>query len=97
MCLPHVLETGRGSAAALSIIYIEICTRMGLQISAAVLEEGRHCVVWPTHKPLQLASGEDVVVDVYSGGALYRLKEVRCFSSSLFLRMSCPFLKPLSG
>ena len=64
-----------GSPAALAILFIEVCRRLGLAMSCALLDDMRYGILWPTDAPLLIA-GEEVVVDVYSGGALYLLKEV---------------------
>jgi hypothetical protein len=41
--MSSVMERGVGSSAALSILYTEICARIGLEMAARPLEEGR-CV-----------------------------------------------------
>lgn len=76
--LPHVIEQGGGAPAVLTILYLEICARIGLSMKATLLEEGRYTVLWPEHEPLQIA-GEEVVIDVFSEGALFLLSEVLAF------------------
>lgn len=76
--LPHVIEQGGGAPAVLTILYLEICARIGLSMKATLLEEGRYAVLWPEHEPLQIA-GEEVVIDVFSEGALFLLSEVLAF------------------
>ena len=62
----------------LTILYMEVCARIGLPLRAAVLEEGRYTVLWPKCQPLSLA-GQEVVIDVYSQGSLFLLSEVSPF------------------
>lgn len=77
--LPHhhmihrVLEDGEGSPVVLGTIYMEVCRRAGLPMSACVLED--YLVVFPTHEPLGPPDCP-MVVDVYSGGELMRMDEV---------------------
>ncbi len=73
--LPHVIEQGGGAPAVLTILYLEVCARLGLPMRATLLEEGRYAVLWPEHEALRIA-GEEVVVDVFSEGALFLLNEV---------------------
>lgn len=65
-------------------MYMEVCQRLGMPMSAALLE-GRHCLLWPSRVPLR-AGEEDVVVDAYSNGEIYLLKEVHAFPPTLL----CP-------
>lgn len=74
--LSAVLERGTGGSAALAILYMEVCERMGLRMAARPLEGGRHFVLWPTDAPLR-SCGQRFVVDSYSQGALFLLDEVR--------------------
>lgn len=73
--LPHVIEQGGGAPAVLTILYLEVCARIGLPMKAALLEEGRYAVLWPEPDHLRIA-GEEVVIDVFSEGALFLLSEV---------------------
>lgn len=73
--LPHVMERGGGSPIALSILYLEVCCRVGLPMHAKILEGGRYAVLWPKDAPLWMA-GEEVVIDVFSAGSLFLLSEV---------------------
>jgi len=61
--LPHVMERGGGSPLALTILYLEVCSRVGLPMHASILEEGRYSVLWPKEVPLLLA-GEEVDIMV---------------------------------
>jgi hypothetical protein len=70
-----VLERGSGGSAALAILYMEVCARMGLRMAAQPLEGGRYFVLWPTDAPLA-SCGQRFVVDAYSQGALFLLDEV---------------------
>ncbi|GAB4815795.1 hypothetical protein N2152v2_002841 [Parachlorella kessleri] len=75
--LSSVLERGRGSPAALAIMYREVCARLGLPMHAAVLEGGGYLVLWPADAAVHLtAAGERLVVDPFAGGALYSMEEV---------------------
>lgn len=69
------MERGGGSPIALSILYLEVCSRVGLPMHAKILEGGRYAVLWPKDAPLQVA-GKDVVIDVFSAGSLFLLDEV---------------------
>ncbi|BDA45434.1 probable UPF0162 protein XF_1494 at C-terminar half [Coccomyxa sp. Obi] len=73
--LSAVLERGTGGSAALAILYMEVCERMGLRMAAQPLEGGRYFVLWPTDAPLR-SCGQRFVVDAYSKGALFLLDEV---------------------
>ena len=57
-------------------------------MSCALLDDMRYGILWPTDAPL-LISGEEVVVDVYSGGALYLLREVRAILAACDPYLSC--------
>ncbi len=70
-----MLERGSGSAAALAILYMEVCQRMGLHMAARLLDSGRYVVLWPTDAPLRTC-GQQFVVDAYSQGELFLLAEV---------------------
>eukprot|EP00878_Enallax_costatus_P017633 GHUV01018527.1.p1 GENE.GHUV01018527.1~~GHUV01018527.1.p1 ORF type:complete len:426 (+),score=190.14 GHUV01018527.1:1236-2513(+) len=77
--LSAVLESGPGSCAALTVLYLEVCSRLGLSLGFKVLDEGRYCLVWPRsgeQQQLLMAAGEACVVDVYGKGALLTVKEV---------------------
>lgn len=77
--LSSVLERGSGSCAALCVLYLSVCQRLGLEMSARVLRDERgtnYCVAWPTAQPIQ-AGGVRCVVDVYGRGALLTVNEVR--------------------
>lgn len=71
-----MLEQGGGAPAVLTILYLEVCSRIGLPLQATILEQGHYAVLWPKNKPLLLA-GQEVVIDVYSEGALFLMAEVR--------------------
>ena len=86
--LPHVIEQGGGAPAVLTILYMEICARVGIPMKAALLEEGRYAVLWPEHEPLCIA-GEEVVIDVYSEGALFLLSEVHPLLKLWHLHEAC--------
>lgn len=73
--LSQVLERGSGSAAALAILYMEVCERVGLPMGARLLDGGRYVVLWPTGAPLRTC-GQHFVVDAYSQGELFLLDEV---------------------
>ncbi len=76
--LSSVLEGGRGSCVALSLLYLAVCARLGLELAVRVLrDEGGsyYCVAWPAGAPLQ-AGGVRCVVDVYGRGALLTVDEV---------------------
>ena len=73
--LSQVLERGSGSAAALAILYMEVCQRMGLPMAARLLDGGRYVVLWPTDAPLRTC-GQQFVVDAYSQGEPFLLAEV---------------------
>ena len=70
-----MLERGSGSTAALAILYMEVCQRMGLDMAARLLDGGRYVVLWPTDAPLRTC-GQQFVVDAYQQGELYLLNEV---------------------
>ena len=76
-----MLERGTGCSAALSILYLEVCARLGYQLQARVLDDRRYVVLAP---PQQAGHGASVseqtqgfVVDAYGGGDLLRVEEVR--------------------
>eukprot|EP00882_Tetradesmus_deserticola_P011815 GHRQ01012506.1.p1 GENE.GHRQ01012506.1~~GHRQ01012506.1.p1 ORF type:complete len:401 (+),score=198.88 GHRQ01012506.1:357-1559(+) len=77
--LAAVLESGPGSCAALTVLYLEVCSRLDLDLGFKVLEGGRYCLAWPKgqgeqQRPLS-AAGEACVLDVYGKGALLTVKE----------------------
>eukprot|EP00198_Chlamydomonas_reinhardtii_P000982 XP_001690317.1 predicted protein [Chlamydomonas reinhardtii] len=73
--LAAVLEGGVGASAALSILYLEVCERLGFPLAARPLEDGRYFVVWPLEAPLT-ADGQRFLVDPYGRGGLLLLQEV---------------------
>ncbi|KAK9821466.1 hypothetical protein WJX81_006037 [Elliptochloris bilobata] len=73
--LSQVLERGSGCPAALAVLHMELCRRLGLPLAAAILDEGRYVVLWPEATPLA-ACGQRVVIDPYCGGDLLLLSEV---------------------
>ncbi|KAF8058126.1 hypothetical protein HT031_005786 [Scenedesmus sp. PABB004] len=78
--LSSVLEGGRGSCAALPILHLEVCARVGLAMGFKVLDGGRYTLVWPRDETsgggsLLSAGGEACLVDPYGGGALITVKE----------------------
>lgn len=50
--------------------------RVGVPMAAQLLEEGRYLVVWPLEQPL-VAAGCSFAIDVYGGGDLLRVEDVR--------------------
>ncbi|KAK9829669.1 hypothetical protein WJX72_007262 [[Myrmecia] bisecta] len=73
--LSSVLERGRGSPAALTILYMEVCQRLGLPMAAQPLENGKHFVLWPRAHRLR-AAGKEFVVDANSEGSLFAVDEI---------------------
>ncbi|WIA13413.1 hypothetical protein OEZ85_006993 [Tetradesmus obliquus] len=77
--LATVLESGPGSCAALTVLYLEVCSRLDLPLGFKVLEGGRYCLAWPRGEEGQqhplTAAGEACVLDVYGKGALLTVKE----------------------
>ncbi|EFJ46581.1 hypothetical protein VOLCADRAFT_93041 [Volvox carteri f. nagariensis] len=73
--LSSVLERGVGASAALSILYLEVCDRLGFPLAARPLEDGRYFVLWPVDAPLT-ADGQRFLVDPYGRGGLLLLDEV---------------------
>lgn len=74
-----MLETGSGSSAALSLLYQEVSSRLGLPLHAQPLEGGRYLVLWPAaaeQQALLAVSGRRFLVDPYGAGALLALDEV---------------------
>eukprot|EP00798_Chlamydomonas_sp_ICE-L_P006891 gene6891-30867_t len=63
-----VLETGVGCSASLSLLYLEICKRLGIPMSAQALEDGNHTALCDE-------SGLPLVVDPYGCGDLLPLSE----------------------
>lgn len=39
--LSSVMELGMGGSAALSVLYMEVCARLGMHLAARPLEDGR--------------------------------------------------------
>ena len=68
------MERGDGSSAVLTILYLEICGRIGLPMEP-ILCEGNYGLLRHRDSALRLG-GEEVVVDCYSHGALFLLREV---------------------
>lgn len=85
--LSQVLERGSGSAAALAILYMEVCQRIGLPMAARLLDGGRYVVLWPTGAPLRTC-GQQFVVDAYSQGELFLLAEVGCPASHVQIALT---------
>ncbi|GFR44414.1 hypothetical protein Agub_g5647, partial [Astrephomene gubernaculifera] len=73
--LSSVLEGGVGASAALSILYLEVCERLGFPLAARPLEEGRYFVLWPRDVSLT-ANGQRFLVDPYGRGGLLLAEEV---------------------
>ncbi|KAG1681119.1 hypothetical protein FOA52_015561 [Chlamydomonas sp. UWO 241] len=73
--LSNVMESGKGGSAALSILYLEVCARLGLTMLAKPLEGGRYFVLWPASSELRVG-GERLVVDPYGGGGMLMASEV---------------------
>ncbi|GIL57243.1 hypothetical protein Vafri_12501 [Volvox africanus] len=73
--LAAVMERGVGASAALSILYLEVCERLGFPLAARPLEDGRYFVLWPLDAPLT-ADGQRFLVDPYGRGGLLLLEEV---------------------
>ncbi|GLI67606.1 hypothetical protein VaNZ11_011851 [Volvox africanus] len=73
--LAAVMERGVGASAALSILYLEVCERLGFPLAARPLEDGRYFVLWPVDAPLT-ADGQRFLVDPYGRGGLLLLEEV---------------------
>ncbi|GAX76036.1 hypothetical protein CEUSTIGMA_g3479.t1 [Chlamydomonas eustigma] len=73
--LSSVMESGFGSSATLSFLYMEVCKRAGLSMEARALEDGRYLVLWPKNQELTV-NGKRFVVDPYGGGALLLEDEV---------------------
>ncbi|KAG2501503.1 hypothetical protein HYH03_000011 [Edaphochlamys debaryana] len=73
--LAAVLEGGVGASAALSILYLEVCERLGFPLAARPLEDGRYFVLWPLEAPLT-ADGQRFLVDPYGRGGLLLMDEV---------------------
>lgn len=69
------MESGVGSPAALCILYMDVCRRLGLPLAGRPVEEGRYFLAWPQAAPLTVG-GEAFVVDPYGGGALMAAAEV---------------------
>ena len=92
--LSAVLERGTGGSAALAILYMEVCERMGLRMAAQPLEGGRYFVLWPTDAPLR-SCGQRFVVDAYSEGALFLLDEACVLFSTNTSTEVAPDLQPL--
>jgi Transglutaminase-like superfamily len=72
-----VLERGTGTPAAITILYMEICRRLGFPLAARQLEGGKHFVLWPEHAVLGV-EGLEYCIDAYSGGGLLHFREVSC-------------------
>lgn len=69
--LPGVLSSGCGSAIVLSIIYIEVCRRLGLTIVGSRV--GEDFLIWPqTENPRELFKVRD------SGHSLFAIINGRC-------------------
>lgn len=75
--LSSVMETGVGCSAALSILYMEVCSRLGLPLCARPLEDGRYWLLWPERQELSAPGGQRLVLDAYGCGSVLRLEEVR--------------------
>ena len=73
--LHRVLEQGTGCPAALAILYMEVCARLGLPLSARILEHGRYLVLWPMQQAYAV-DGQQVVIDAYSQGVPVLADEV---------------------
>ena len=80
------MEHGGGAPAVLTILYTEVCSRLGLPLEATILEKGHYAVLWPKEGPLLLA-GQEVVIDVYSEGALFLVSEVCITPAPMLLRL----------
>lgn len=65
--LHRVLESGSGCPAALAILYMEVCARLGLPLGARVLDQGRYLVLWPIQADYSV-NGQPCVIDAYSQG-----------------------------
>lgn len=69
-----LLGTGSGSPAALAVLYIEVAERTGLTLKPCLVEGGMYVLLKP--EGIQLSAlGQEFVLDPYSGGALFSLKE----------------------
>ncbi|KAL8172293.1 hypothetical protein V2J09_024097, partial [Rumex salicifolius] len=79
--LPGVLSSGRGSAILLSLIYIEVCQRLGLNIVGSRV--GEDFIIWPqTETPQELFktnSGRSFFA-ILNGGCV---EDPRCMASEL--------------
>lgn len=73
--LNRVMETGLGTSASLAILYMDLCHRLGMHMTAAVLDTN-YVVCWPCQPSVLSACGERFVVDPYSQGALFAAEEV---------------------
>ena len=74
--LHRVLEQGTGCPAALAILYMEVCARLGLPLGALVLEQGRYLFLWPLGGQELQVDGQAVVIDAYSQGVPVLAEEV---------------------
>lgn len=70
-----MLEQGTGCPAALAILYMEVCARLGLPLAARILDRGRYLVLWPQQQELQVG-GRPLVIDPYSQGVPLLADEV---------------------
>lgn len=68
--MSSVLETGLGCSPALSIMYLQVAERLGLEMDAQPLEEGRYWVLWPRGNPhaLNLRATDTAPAPVWSPG-----------------------------
>lgn len=63
----------------LSILYLEVCARLGLTLRAQLLDDERYVVLWPQPSGTQGAEASQIagfVVDAYGGGDLIPVHEV---------------------